>query len=343
MEFSFTLHTSLGGNEIFAKFNYCQIAGIPGRINAVVGYNGTGKTKLLTNLAHVASVNSDRRNLPDWIAAYGRISPADLQFSKVIIISYSAFDTFAIPCLLNSQKNLDYTYYGPIQVNNQNSKLNLKEPQKITEEIATAVSRIKMLMRQESLERALQPIREEPSFIRGGYTLDILSEDVQWYKEFDLLSSGHKISINIIVQLIADLKHKSLVLINKPELYLHPPLLAALMKGITNALESYRSYSVIATHSPIVVQEIASRYVHVLKRYGSQNFFDQPEIETFGENIGLLTRHVFNSDIIQSKYIEMLREFANRYSIEEIENLFIHGLSSQARAIIMNAQYQKMQ
>lgn len=337
-EFSFTLHTAFGDNGISATFSYCQIEGLPGRINAIIGYNGTGKTQLLANLAHVAGADSYHRNLPEWTATYGRISPVDLRFGRVIAISYSAFDTFALPSSPDSQEGFGYTYCGLRRVNDKNARPGLKEVQEIAEEIATAISRIKMLVREDSLEQALRPLREEPSFARGGYVLDVLAEDERWREEFDSLSSGHKISINVIVQLVAALQQRSLVLIDEPESHLHPPLLAALMKGITNALESHRSYAVIATHSPVVLQEIASRYAHVLRRHGSQNVFEDPEIETFGENIGLLTRHVFNLDNSQSDYVGVLSELASRSTLEEIEGLFVRGLSSQARALIMHAQ-----
>ena len=276
--------------------------------------------------------------MPDWTTTYGRISPLDLRFGKVVAISYSAFDTFAIPSSPGSEEGFGYTYCGLRRVNDQNSNSGLKDVQEIAEEMATAISRIKMLVRQESLERALRPLREEPSFGLGGYVLDVLAEDERWRDEFNSLSSGHKISFNVIVQLVAALQQRSLVLIDEPESHLHPPLLAALMKGITNALESHRSYAVIATHSPVVLQEIASRYARVLRRHGSQSAFEEPEIETFGENIGLLTRHVFNLDNSQSDYVGVLRELASRSSLEEIEGLFVRGLSSQARALIMHAQ-----
>ena len=337
-EFSFTFDTTFGENEISARFSYCQIEGLPGRINAIIGYNGTGKTQLLANLAQVAGADSHHRDLPDWTTTYGRISPLDLRFGKVVAISYSAFDTFAIPSSPGSEEGFGYTYCGLRRVNDQNSNSGLKDVQEIAEEMATAISRIKMLVRQESLERALRPLREEPSFGLGGYVLDVLAEDERWRDEFNSLSSGHKISFNVIVQLVAALQQRSLVLIDEPESHLHPPLLAALMKGITNALESHRSYAVIATHSPVVLQEIASRYARVLRRHGSQSAFEEPEIETFGENIGLLTRHVFNLDNSQSDYVGVLRELASRSSLEEIEGLFVRGLSSQARALIMHAQ-----
>ena len=337
-EFSFAFDTAFGDNKVSAKFNYCQIEGLPGRINAIIGYNGTGKTKLLANLAQVAGADSRHRDLPNWTTTYGRISPGDLRFGKVIAISYSAFDTFTIPSSPDSQEGLGYTYCGLRRVNAQDSRLGLKNVQEIAGEITDAISRIKMLVREDSLERALRPLREEPSFVLGGYALDVLAEDERWREEFESLSSGHKISINIIVQLVAALQQRSLVLIDEPESHLHPPLLAALMKGITNALESHRSYAVIATHSPVVLQEIASRYARVLSRHGSQNAFEEPKIETFGENIGLLTRHVFNLDNSQSDYVGVLRDLASRSSLEEIEELFMRGLSSQARALIMHAQ-----
>ena len=149
------------------------------------------------------------------------------------------------------------------------------------------------------------------------------------------MSTGHKISVNIVVQLVSVLQQRSLVLIDEPESHLHPPLLAALMRGISIALEARRSYAVIATHSPVVLQEIAGRYAHVLRRHGTRNSIETPEIETFGENVGLLTRHVFNLDNSSSDYVGVLRGLASQGTLDEIETLFANGLSSQARMLVM--------
>ena len=165
-----------------------------------------------------------------------------------------------------------------------------------------------------------------------------MAEDETWRSEFALLSTGHKISVNIIVQLVGCLQQGSLVLIDEPESHLHPPLLAALIKGIGTALEAHNSYAVIATHSPVVLQEIPSVYAHVLRRQGTFSSVDEPSIETFGENVGLLTRHVFNLDNSQSDYEGVLLTLAGTLSLEEIEGLFNQGLSSQARSLIMQAQ-----
>ena len=334
----FTFKTKFGANRFGINFRYCQVDGLPGRMNAIIGYNGTGKTQLLANLASVARAESVLRENDDMANDYGSLDPLDLRFGGVVAISYSAFDTFRVPSNPDSVDDFGYTYCGLRRFRDQGASSGLKDVEEIADEMTKAIARIDTPSRRNSLEEALQPLREEPSFARAGYELDILADDKQWRKEFHLLSAGHKISVNIIVQLVGALQQRSLVLIDEPESHLHPPLLAALMKGIGIALETHKSYAVIATHSPVVLQEIAGRYAHVLRRQGSRNSVDEPRIETFGENIGLLTSHVFNLDNTHSDYIGVLLDLASKYSLEEIEALFEHGLSSQARALVMQKQ-----
>ena len=335
---SFTFHTKFGANEFATQLAYCKVEGLPGRINAIIGYNGTGKTQLLANLAWVARADLRSRGQDSKIAEYGRLDPAGLRFGSVVAVSYSAFDTFELPWRSDDDNQFGYTYCGLRRLTDLPTTPGLKDAEDIASDIKTVISRIDTPNRRQSLTDALQPLREEPSFKRAGYELDLLAADGNWGEEFKVLSTGHKMSINIIAQLVAALQQRSLVLIDEPESHLHPPLLAALMKGVGIALEAHKSYAVIATHSPVVLQEIAGGYAHVLRRHGSRNSVEEPEIETFGENIGLLTRQVFNLDNSQSDYVGVLRELASKLSSEEIEGLFEHGLSSQARALIMQAQ-----
>ena len=337
-ELAFTFYTKFGSNEFATPFRYCQVQGLPGRINAVIGYNGAGKTQLLANLAWVARSDLRSRNQDSKIAQYGRLDPSELRFGSVVAVSYSAFDTFDLPWDSEEDNQFGYTYCGLRQPTDGGAVRGLKDAKDIVKDIESAIARIDTPSRREYLFEALLPLREEPSFKRAGYELDLLSAGAGWTQEFRFLSSGHKISVNIIVQLVAALQHRSLVLIDEPEAHLHPPLLAALMKGIGIALEAHGSYAVIATHSPVVLQEIAGCYAHVLRRHGSRNSVEEPEIETFGENIGLLTRNVFNLDNSQSDYVGFLRKLASKLSLEEIESLFDQGLSSQARALVMQAQ-----
>jgi len=339
-ELDFTFYTKFGTNEFSIPFRYCKVEGLPGRANAVIGYNGAGKTQLLANLAWVARADLQSRVQDSKVARYGRLDPPGLRFGSVVAISYSAFDTFELPWRSEDDNQFGYTYCGLRRTAGQEATRGLKDAEDILKEVEGALARIDTPTRREYLTEALQPLWWEPSFKRAGYELDLLAEDGSWAEEFKQLSSGHKISVNTIVQLVAALQQRSLVLVDEPEAHLHPPLLAALMKGIGIALEAHKSYAVIATHSPVVLQEIAGCYAHVLRRHGSRNSVEEPVIETFGENIGLLTRHVFNLDNSQSDYIGVLQELATNLSMEEIDRLFEQGLSSQARALVMQAQRQ---
>ena len=331
---SFTFRTKFGEKSFDTTFRFCETDKLPGRINAVIGYNGTGKTQLLANLAWVARVELGKRSDIKIIDKYGSLQPDDMRFGRVVAISYSAFDTFSVPSNPGKGNDFGYTYCGLRRFTRQNDRAGLKGVGEIVNEMAEAISRINTPNRRQVLNDALKPLRNEPSFKGAGYELDILEGD-NWQDEFNCLSTGHKISMNIIVQLVGSLQHRSLVLIDEPESHLHPPLLAALMKGISIALAAHKSYAVIATHSPVVLQEIAGRYAHVLRRHGSINFVEEPDMETFGENIGLLTRHVFNLDNSQSDFVGRLKELAAENSPEEIDQLFENGMSSQARNLVM--------
>lgn len=337
-ELSFTFHTRFGANEFATTFRYCEVDEVPGRINAIIGYNGTGKTHLLANLAWVARSELRLRHRHNMIDKYGRLSPKDLRFGSVVAISYSALDTFELPHQSSEDSQFGYTYCGLRRYGDEGTAGGLKAPEEIAEDLARALERIDTPDRRRSLHDALQPLREEPSVSRAEYKLDFLSADGTWREEFASLSTGHKMSVNIVVQLVGYLQHNSLVLLDEPESHVHPPLLAALMRGIGTALEAHKSYAVVATHSPVVLQEIAGCYAHVLRRHGSRNSVEEPSIETFGENVGLLTRHVFNLDNRHSDYEGILLDLASRLSLEEIEELFEHGLSSQARSLVMQAQ-----
>ena len=114
---------------------------------------------------------------------------------------------------------------------------------------------------------------------------------------------------------------------------------AWLMTSVRTALEERRSCAVAATNSPVVLQEVPGRYVHVLTRYGSRTSVRGPTIETYGESAGLITSHVLGMDITQSNCAETRKELASRMSMEEIDALFGTGMSAQARALVMQMQH----
>jgi predicted ATP-binding protein involved in virulence len=95
-------------------------------------------------------------------------------------------------------------------------------------------------------------------------------------------------------------------------------------------LKKYNGYAILATHSPIILQEVPSNNVRVFERLGNTPNVRNLEIETFGENISNITKTVFSTDNVRQDYKDVLRKLAAKYSLEEVEGLFEGRLSMNA-------------
>ena len=138
--------------------------------------------------------------------------------------------------------------------------------------------------------------------------------------------------------LVACLEFNSLVLIDEPETHLHPPLLAAMMHGLRGILNDYDSIAVVATHSPVVVQESMARHVHVVRREGNMTSVLPVSTETFGESIGYITAQVFGMESNATDFHNVLDSLIEKYkTVEKIEALFMDGvMSHQGRGYVLS-------
>ncbi|MBR7830175.1 AAA family ATPase [Actinospica sp. MGRD01-02] len=344
---AFTFHSAVGGSGFDLDLRFESVPDLPGRANIVIGYNGTGKTRLLANLAMVANADLRRRGRRQFQAKYGRLSDKAIRFGAVIAVSYSAFDTFDVPGTTPDEREqleesgdvFGYVYCGLRSLaepsDGGGGPNRLKSVEEVTGELSRSLERIHQYKQRRSLLiKALAQLAREPSFRRAGFDGEELYRHDSLPEAFLGLSTGHKIVLNIVVQLAAYLERKSLLLFDEPEIHLHPPLLAALLRAVNVLLEARDSYAVIATHSPVALQEVPGRYVHVLERYGQHTSVRRAEVETFGENVGYLTSTVFNLDSRSTDYHAVLKKLAERMDVEAIEELFEGGMSAQARAYV---------
>lgn len=130
----------------------------------------------------------------------------------------------------------------------------------------------------------------------------------------------------------------TLVLIDEPETHLHPPLLAALLRSVRACLEIFDGYAVIATHSPVVLQETPAKFVQVLRRVGQRNAVLPPSVETFAESIGVITQEIFNLGDGTADWHETLRPMAVKLTLEQIEKSFGRKLGFNARSYVVSIQ-----
>ena len=66
--------------------------------------------------------------------------------------------------------------------------------------------------------------------------------------------------------MVEKVSEKTLILLDEPEMYLHPPLLASYMKVISLILNKKNGVAIIATHSPIVMQELGRDNINIIKK-----------------------------------------------------------------------------
>ena len=161
---------------------------------------------------------------------------------------------------------------------------------------------------------------------------DLEGNATQLFRRF---SAGHKIVLLIITKLVEVVEERTLVLLDEPEAHLHPPLLAALVRAISDLLIDRNGVAIVATHSPVVLQEVPAKCAWKLFRAGASVGAVRPDLETFGENVGTLTRDVFGLEVSRSGFHHMLQEAVNKFSnYEEVLDAFRGNLGAEAKAIV---------
>lgn len=335
----FTLRTTVGGDLFDLDIRFDPDGELPGRLHALIGYNGSGKTTALANLAMVASRDTTTEDRDSVVSTHGVFLDPQPHFGSVVIVSYSAFDTFAIPKEAElgrtDSQSLRSVYCGLRHAGDGESAHILKSSVEVDEELLSALAIVTSKDRRTLFQRVMRPLTEEPSFLHVGLGdwLDRRPED--WRHMVRELSSGHKIVLQIAVQLVAHLQPGSLLVMDEPESHLHPPLLAALIRSVNLALIERQSIGVVATHSPVVLQEVPRRFVTVIERAGTSTRLRTPTAETFGENVSILTKEVFNLDNSRSDYRRVLTRLSEHFSMEEILELFRYQMSTQALAYLV--------
>jgi Fe-S-cluster formation regulator IscX/YfhJ len=215
----------------------------------------------------------------------------------------------------------------------------LKPVEDLALEFAEMIGRIRREGRVDLLEAALDPLLRDPSFSEHREQILRLAQGAFNRRSARTLfltwSTGHKIALHVIACLVAHARPRSLILFDEPEAHLHPPLMAALMHSVRVVLTDVNAFCVAATHSPVLLQETLARHVRRVRRTGTVLSVSQPGLETFGENVGMLTYDAFGLTASTTDYHKILDLLVQGCdTVEEVEKLFQPGLSVQARAYV---------
>ena len=143
-------------------------------------------------------------------------------------------------------------------------------------------------------------------------------------------SSGQYILLCTMTEVMATIENESLLLFDEPELHLHPNAIASTMRMFYKLLEEFNSYAIFATHSPLIVQETPTRYIHVLSRIDNVLIARKPMMECFGENITNITDDIFDVNSSESNYKVILKNLSEKYSFNQVLKVFNEQLSLNA-------------
>lgn len=305
------------------EFNFGDNENLPSKIIGLIGKNGTGKTQFLAQFALDLS-GQTRKLLKENV-----FIPSRPLFSKVITVSYSIFDKFPRP---QRDKSFSYKYCG---LKSENGSL--LSSKKIIENYEQSVN---VILKENRNVRWFNVMKEIIGEDLADYYYDEIFENNN-YQIVDnnttkILSSGQSFLMYVITEILANIRKNSLLLFDEPEMHLHPNAIASFIRMLDVLLEQFQSYAVIATHSPIILQEIPSKYVKVFDRKGNVPFVRNLNLESFGENLDELTEEVFQTKDVKGTYKEVLEKLSKTFNYEEVLELFENNLSINSKTYLYN-------
>lgn len=320
--FSYIPHFSRDHNTERISFHVVPESIPSSNVYAIIGKNGAGKTSFLKRFAEDAlTINSDLLiDEPQHPSAsqFSHKQQYRPLFSNVVFIGFSAFDSFPATIEDFSRSELrkkDYTFIG-LQHPPSNADHCQKLPANTLEVTQSLFSSALKSIASSPSKLELWAKATEPLAYDTSSPIYAARDQVEHgaindaCESFSHMSSGHKIALLTITSLVDHIVEKSLAIIDEPETHLHPPLLSALINSLSQVLTHMNGVALIATHSPIVLQEISSRCAWRLERSGDRSLLKPLGLETYGTDINTLTRDVFGFEIEKTGFHETIRNIA---------------------------------
>ncbi|MGW2280209.1 AAA family ATPase [Streptomyces sp. NPDC001770] len=320
------------------KFEVTPESSPPTNIHVLIGRNGEGKTTLLRSLANAAVRPAGYlRGTAGRIEHFPTVAGEPQPFANVLLVAFSAFDPFTD--ITPPSPAARYTHIGLVP------HFGLRQVD-LAAEFVDALRSIMASGRYERWREALETLGSDRQFkaavlddcgvVPGSTSADPSTESGRlWSEVFIGLSSGHAIVLITLTRLVDLVAERTLILLDEPELHLHPPLLSAFIRAVSDLLTDRNGVAVMATHSPVVLQEVPKSCVYKITRNGQRSRVRRPRYETYGENVGVLTHEIFGLEVVRSGFYAEIERVVNEFGdYEAVINHFNGQLGDEARGLV---------
>lgn len=135
---------------------------------------------------------------------------------------------------------------------------------------------------------------------------DIIKEDLE---KIDNLSSGQATILLYITKLVSSINQGSLVIFDEPETFMHPPMVKAFIRAVSEIVDNNKAFCLIATHSPVIIQEILHCNVY---RLDSNHGLKNTNYKTYGQNLDTLYNNIYGLSLQQTGYNSFFNDLRDK-------------------------------
>lgn len=271
------------------------------RCLGLIGENGVGKTRMLSGMVKE-------------LVSHNGSSLACTLFNSCLVLCSTPLDKYPIPA---DKDRIPYEVYSLEQDTDETEtklvsalELILERPRLNGQELFSVFRQI--------LEKYIGDITD------GVYESYREDDKIKWrvnkakvQESVRILSSGELHTLLLLSHIYANVHFSSLLVIDEPEVHLHPSIIKDFMIILCEILSDFDSFAIIATHSPLVVREMANTNVFLMQKVENDILqIGKVPFDTFGEDTARLYKNIFGYDEADSYFMEVVRRLREEESLD---------------------------
>lgn len=125
------------------------------------------------------------------------------------------------------------------------------------------------------------------------------------FKKIKNLSSGQATILLYLTKLVSCINSGSLIIFDEPETFMHPPMMKSFIRAVSEIVEKSNAFCLVATHSPVIIQEIPHCNVYKLD---SKHRISTVIYKTYGQNLDSLYKNIYGVELQHTGYNSLLTE-----------------------------------